>query len=357
MNRRVSHDGRRRWAVQTGHRAVRRGRPNLPAGCRHQQAVGEGRRAGGVAPRRLPRRRSKRSSRSVSAPRRSVGSASVGRPSATCSRHRPREPVLTDRRCRSRAPAAGRDHGCRIGGAATRPSCTSLLERATEPEQAADPLDPRRRTAPGCTGRGHGSGGREGGGGEGGRRAPSGDVRRIASRGGPSRPRRWVGRARSDRARTSSTRPADAGLARPATSPMRWRRPVPASVEWKLDGARIQAHRAGAEVRLFTRNLNDVTDRLSGVVDLVRALPGGDLVLDGEVLGVAEDGGPRRFQDTMGDFGADSGGSGGTAEAAVWRRSSSTCSMPEPRSSTSRSRPAGSCSPRSCPGRTGCRRS
>jgi DNA ligase-1 len=78
-----------------------------------------------------------------------------------------------------------------------------------------------------------------------------------------------------------------------------------ASVEWKLDGARIQAHRAAGEVRLYTRNLNDVTDRLGGVVELVRALPGGDLVLDGEVLGVDDTGTPRRFQDTMGDFGAD----------------------------------------------------
>ncbi len=78
-----------------------------------------------------------------------------------------------------------------------------------------------------------------------------------------------------------------------------------ASVEWKLDGARVQAHRSGGEVRLFTRNLNDVTDRLGGVVDVVRAMPGGDLVLDGEVLGVDDSGSPRRFQDTMGDFGAD----------------------------------------------------
>ncbi len=85
-----------------------------------------------------------------------------------------------------------------------------------------------------------------------------------------------------------------------------------AAVEWKLDGARIQAHRAGAEIRLFTRNLNDVTDRLGGVVDLVRDLPGGDLVLDGEVLGVDDDGGPRRFQDTMGDFGAGPDPSGGS---------------------------------------------
>lgn len=79
-----------------------------------------------------------------------------------------------------------------------------------------------------------------------------------------------------------------------------------ASVEWKLDGARIQAHRAGGDVRLYTRNLNEVTDRLGGVVEVVRAMPGGDLVLDGEVLGVGDDGTPRRFQDTMGDFGADS---------------------------------------------------
>ena len=82
----------------------------------------------------------------------------------------------------------------------------------------------------------------------------------------------------------------------------------PASVEWKLDGARIQAHRSGDDIRLYTRNLNEVTDRLSGVVEVVRALPGGDLVLDGEVLGVGDDGTPRRFQDTMGDFGAESAG-------------------------------------------------
>ena len=78
-----------------------------------------------------------------------------------------------------------------------------------------------------------------------------------------------------------------------------------ASVEWKLDGARVQAHRTGDEVRLYTRNLHEVTHRLPGVVEVVRSFPGGDLVLDGEVLGVADDGSPRRFQDTMGDLGAD----------------------------------------------------
>ena len=82
----------------------------------------------------------------------------------------------------------------------------------------------------------------------------------------------------------------------------------PASVEWKLDGARVQAHRADGVVRLFTRNLNEVTDRLGGVVEVVSNLPGGDLVLDGEVLGVDDAGAPHRFQDTMGDFGADASG-------------------------------------------------
>ncbi len=72
-----------------------------------------------------------------------------------------------------------------------------------------------------------------------------------------------------------------------------------AQVDWKLDGTRVQAHRRGDVVRLFTRNLNDVTERLPHVVATVGALPGGDLVLDGEAMGLAEDGSPRTFQDTM----------------------------------------------------------
>lgn len=83
-----------------------------------------------------------------------------------------------------------------------------------------------------------------------------------------------------------------------------------ASVELKIDGARVQAHKFDDEVRLFTRNLNDVTSRLDGIVAAVRALGPRELVLDGEALGVDDDGSPRRFQDTMGDFGADNGGRG-----------------------------------------------
>src|ERR671910_683514 len=53
-----------------------------------------------------------------------------------------------------------------------------------------------------------------------------------------------------------------------------------ASVEWKLDGARIQVHRVGDDVRIFTRNLNDVTARLPGIAELARSLPADSLVLD-----------------------------------------------------------------------------
>ena len=87
------------------------------------------------------------------------------------------------------------------------------------------------------------------------------------------------------------------------------------SVEWKLDGARIQAHRDGGEVRLFTRNLNDVTARLPGVVRLVRSLPAERLVLDGEVLGVGDDERPDVFQETMSRFGRHDGGG---ADLGVW---------------------------------------
>ena len=76
-----------------------------------------------------------------------------------------------------------------------------------------------------------------------------------------------------------------------------------ASVEWKLDGARVQVHRSGSEVRIFTRNLNDVTERLPEVVDVVLGLPATELVLDGEAIGVADDDRPHRFQDTMSRFG------------------------------------------------------
>jgi DNA ligase-1 len=78
-----------------------------------------------------------------------------------------------------------------------------------------------------------------------------------------------------------------------------------ASVEWKLDGARIQVHRAGDDVRVFTRNLNEVTDRMPEVVAAARSFPVQSVVLDGEAIGLGHDERPRRFQDTMSRFGRD----------------------------------------------------
>jgi DNA ligase-1 len=71
-----------------------------------------------------------------------------------------------------------------------------------------------------------------------------------------------------------------------------------ASVEWKLDGIRIQIHRRRDEVRVYTRNLNEITDALPGIVDAVLGLPVEQAVLDGEALWMGE-GGPAAFQETV----------------------------------------------------------
>lgn len=80
-----------------------------------------------------------------------------------------------------------------------------------------------------------------------------------------------------------------------------------ASVETKLDGARIQAHRVGGVVRVFTRTLADITERVPEIVDIVTGFPGGDLVLDGEALAFDGEGVARPFQETMSRFGSESG--------------------------------------------------
>lgn len=76
-----------------------------------------------------------------------------------------------------------------------------------------------------------------------------------------------------------------------------------AGFEYKLDGARIQVHRQGRDVRIFTRNLNDVTESLPEIVGAVRALPASELILDGEVIALRRDGRPLPFQTTMTRFG------------------------------------------------------
>ena len=77
----------------------------------------------------------------------------------------------------------------------------------------------------------------------------------------------------------------------------------PAAIEWKLDGARIQVHRKDDRVAVYTRNLNEVTGAVPEVVEAVSALPGRELILDGEVIALAADGRPLSFQDTMRRFG------------------------------------------------------
>ena len=78
----------------------------------------------------------------------------------------------------------------------------------------------------------------------------------------------------------------------------------PAAVEWKLDGARLQVHRLGSEVRAFTRSLADVTDRVPEIVAAVLALPVDAVVLDGEVIALRPDGRPYPFQVSMSRFGS-----------------------------------------------------
>jgi DNA ligase-1 len=81
-------------------------------------------------------------------------------------------------------------------------------------------------------------------------------------------------------------------------------RPRGAGIEWKLDGVRVQIHRQDREVRVFTRTLDEITDRVPEVVEAVTALPAGSLVLDGEVIALREDGRPQPFQVTAGRVGS-----------------------------------------------------
>ena len=76
-----------------------------------------------------------------------------------------------------------------------------------------------------------------------------------------------------------------------------------AALEYKLDGARIQVHKAGDQVAVYSRRLNDVTPAVPELVETIRALPARELILDGEVLALRENGTPHPFQVTMSRFG------------------------------------------------------
>jgi DNA ligase-1 len=96
----------------------------------------------------------------------------------------------------------------------------------------------------------------------------------------------------------------------------------PAQVEWKLDGIRIQVHRRGGEVGIYTRNLNDITARLPEIARLARTLPAESFVLDGECLTLDENERPRLFQHTMSQLGREdspaAASAAGTGTAGAW---------------------------------------
>jgi DNA ligase 1 len=73
--------------------------------------------------------------------------------------------------------------------------------------------------------------------------------------------------------------------------------------EWKMDGARIQIHKQGDLVRVFTRSLNEVTSAIPEIVTEVKTLPADQLVLDGEAIALSAAGRPHPFQTTMRRFG------------------------------------------------------
>ena len=76
-----------------------------------------------------------------------------------------------------------------------------------------------------------------------------------------------------------------------------------AALEYKLDGARVQAHRSGDEVRVFSRSLKDLTEGVPEIVEALRALPGRDVMLDGEIISLTAKGRPQPFQVTARRFG------------------------------------------------------
>jgi DNA ligase-1 len=75
------------------------------------------------------------------------------------------------------------------------------------------------------------------------------------------------------------------------------------AIELKLDGARVQVHKSGTDVRVYSRRLNDVTQAVPEIVAVVRDLPARELILDGETIALRSDGSPYPFQITMGRFG------------------------------------------------------
>jgi DNA ligase-1 len=111
----------------------------------------------------------------------------------------------------------------------------------------------------------------------------------------------------------------EAGLARFAVAPHRPVQPMlaqpaesiadalaqlgTAAFEWKVDGARVQVHKSGDDVRIYTRNLNDVTGSVPEIVEALQGVAAQTLILDGEAVALTPEGAPQPFQVTMRRFG------------------------------------------------------
>ena len=78
----------------------------------------------------------------------------------------------------------------------------------------------------------------------------------------------------------------------------------PAAIDWKLDGARVQIHVLGEDVRVFTRSLDDITSRVPELIEMAHSLGTTSLILDGEALALREDGRPHAFQVSASRFGS-----------------------------------------------------
>ncbi|HEV7507783.1 MAG TPA: ATP-dependent DNA ligase [Thermoanaerobaculia bacterium] len=137
---------------------------------------------------------------------------------------------------------------------------------------------------------------------------PAADVRRALMLAGEltavARAALVEGQAGLDRFRLELLRPLQPMLASPAGDVSEaLERLGEAAFELKLDGARVQVHKAGDEVRVFSRRGNDVTPAVPELVESVQALPARQLILDGEVIALRPDGAPLPFQLTMRRFG------------------------------------------------------
>jgi ATP-dependent DNA ligase I len=128
----------------------------------------------------------------------------------------------------------------------------------------------------------------------------------LAAPGGPD-PGRAADALRSFTLRVGRPMPPMLAGAAPSISAA-MARISPAAVEWKIDGIRVQVHRDGAEVAVFTRTLDDITARVPEITAAALSIDARTAVLDGEAVALFADGRPRPFQVTSARVASQDGG-------------------------------------------------